>query len=175
MRHNTETKTLGRSSSYRRATIRSIVKAVLKYQRIKTTKTRARLAQQKLEHLISLGKEGSLHSKRLAYKFLGEHLLVKHLFDGITALFKDKTSGFSRIIYLNQRRGDNSQMVILELTEKEKKEKHKKQKELKKTKEKPTKEETKPQEQVKPVPKEKPTKKFLGGLRTFFKKERDSL
>jgi large subunit ribosomal protein L17 len=114
--------------------------------------------------------------------------LVSLLFNDIASRFTNKVSGYTRILRLGQRRGDNAQIAILELTEIKKKErrKPKKEKEAKPqeerkaeiSKEKPA-EEKKPEAQVavkeKPPIVKKPGKKFFGGLRKIFKKERDSL
>ncbi|MCM8757925.1 MAG: bL17 family ribosomal protein, partial [Candidatus Omnitrophica bacterium] len=98
--------------------------------------------------------------------------LVSYLFKDIGPLFKNRPSGFSRIIRYGNRRGDNAKLVILELTEiKEKPKRYKKEKE--KIQKKPQPKEVLTEE--KPPITKKPTKKFLGGIRGIFKKERDAL
>jgi large subunit ribosomal protein L17 len=119
---------------------------------------------------------------------LGEHKLVNLLFNEIGPRFTKIQTGFTRIINFDTRRGDNAQIVVWELTEVKKKEakKPKAEKEVKTEEEKKTeliKEkpsiEKKPETGIavreKPPIVKKPTKKFLGGLRNIFKKERDSL
>jgi large subunit ribosomal protein L17 len=134
------------------------------------------------EKLISLGKKNSLHARRQAYKILGDHRLVSLLFKDIALRFNNRAGGYTRILGYGRRRGDNAEMVLLELTEIRKKEpkKHKKPKEAGLEKEKPveekkTKPETAPGEKGKPPVIKKPDKKFLGGLRNIFKKKSDSL
>lgn len=190
MRHRKASLQFNRFTSWRRATLNSLVRSLLKYQSIRTTQTKAKAARSVVERLISIAKDNSLSSRRRAFKMLQDHALVNLLFNDVAQRFKDTNSGFTRIINLRQRRGDGARMAILELTQITKKEvvKPKKQKEAK-----PEHEQLKPQEATaeKPVEEEKPAsptqvkekppatkkpqKKFLGGLRGIFKKERDAL
>jgi len=163
------------------------------YQSIKTTQIRARSVRPLVEKLINLAKANTLAAKRRAFAILGDHRLVSILFKDIGPRFTGRTGGYLRILHLGSRRGDGAEMVLLELTEIKKKEikKPKKQKETKAeaqptdgqteetrpvAEEKKTKTEvaTKEKEERPPVI-QKPSKKFLGGLRNIFKKERDSL
>ncbi len=188
MRHRIQTKRLGRFSSLRKATVNSLARAIIINQSIETTQTKAKIAVGLIEHLITLAKKGRLSGKREAYKVLLNHKLVVKLFGEIAGLFKNRQSGFTRVIKLNKRRGDGAQKVILELTEKSVKEKKK----VSSDKERAPHREVKENESVEhaqenksyPVQadkadegdkKDKPPAKFLGGLRGFFKKERDSL
>jgi len=174
MRHRKKRFLLNRFTAWRKATLISLAKNLLIHQRIITTEVKAKASSPLAEKLISLAKEGSLASMRQAYRILGDHRLVSYLFKEIAPLFKQRSSGFTRIIKLKNRRGDNASCVIFELTEKKQKAtKIKKEKET--TQEKPL-----PKEEIfekkPPVEKEKkPTKKFLGGLKGIFKKERDAL
>ncbi|MBL7084703.1 MAG: 50S ribosomal protein L17 [Candidatus Omnitrophica bacterium] len=188
MRHRKLSQRLSRPMGHRQATLRNLVIALLRYQKIKTTKAKAKFAQSLAERLISLAKQDSLRSRRHAFKILNDRIAVGHLFSRIAPLFKSKTSGATRIIRYSRRRGDGAEMVFLELTEKLPKHKPK-VKEVKK--ERPAKEEVSPEKTEEPAvgakpkqapkpPKPKPVKKikpkkFLGGLRRLFKKERDSL
>ncbi len=177
MRHRKKRLQLNRFTSWRKATLNSLARNLLIHQSIKTSLTKAKAAVPQIEKLITLSKNNSIAARRYAFRILCDHKLVSLLFNEIGPRFASRISGFTRIIKLGQRRGDNAELAILELTEIKKKE-------VKKPKKK---EETKPQEEKKPeVTKEKhieekppiikkPTKKFLGGLRTIFKKERDAL
>ncbi|MBU3933040.1 MAG: 50S ribosomal protein L17 [Candidatus Omnitrophica bacterium] len=173
MRHRKFSQRLSRPMGQRRALLRNMVINLLKYQKIKTTKAKARFVRSSLERLISLAKKDGLQSRRQAYRILDDRTAVNELFSRITPLFKNKNSGFSRIIRASYRRGDGAELVFLELTEKAP--------EVKPAKPAKVKPEIKPEEKAKP-PREKPRppkelkpKKFLGGLRKLFKKERDSL
>jgi len=149
---------------------------------------KAKASRLLIERLITLAKENSLSAKRDAFQILRDHRLVSILCNEIGPRFANRQSGFTRIMNLRRRRGDNANMVILELTEiKEKaKKKEKKEKEIKpqKDKEEETGKEKAAEEKKaspsvavkeKPPISKKPTKKILGGLRKIFKKERDSL
>ncbi len=189
MRHRKRSQRLSRPTGQRKALLRNLAISLLKYQRIKTTRAKARRVQSFIERLISLGKQNTLHSRRLALKMLNDKIAVGRLFSQITPLFKQRNSGFSRIVRYTHRCGDGAELVLLELTEKllpakpVKPAKAKPQREqapAKKTEQpgveiKPEKKPlAPPKEKIKPVKKLKP-KKFLGGLRRLFKKERDSL
>ena len=192
MRHAKHSYSLNKSFSLRKALVISMVKNLLKYQRIKTTQNRAKATRPVVEKLITLGKEGSLAKKRMAYKILGDHQLVSLLFNDLAPRFKDRTGGFTRILNLGPRRGDDAKMVVFELTEiKEAKKKAKAARETKSAsleiKTESHKEKTALEEKTKteavvaekitekhPVQK-KPARKFLGGIRNIFKKKSDSL
>jgi len=217
MRHKIKTDSFSRFSSYRKATINSIVRSLLLNQKIITTQAKAKSARVVAEKLISLGKKNTLAAKRRAYSVLCDHSLVSMLFNDIAVNFGKRNGGYTRIIPYRNRRGDNAKLVVLELTEKFEKKKEvikepvkksdKKQaekvspqpieekiiqKEEPKVKPKdkePVKEAPKedlPQEEKKPhahpeeehkhkKPDQKKPRKFLGGFKGFFKKERDSL
>ena len=194
MRHAKHKYKLSRSYSLRKALIKSMVRNLLIHQRIRTTATRAKATRPTVEKLITMAKKGTLLHKRLAYEVLGDHALVSMLFTDIAPRFKDRTSGFTRILHIGMRRGDDAPLVVLELTEvKEKKKKPKAPKtehaaiepkaqapqempegEAKPKAEKAIATERAPEKQKPNVPK-KPAKKFFGGIRSIFKKERDSL
>lgn len=203
MRHSKKRLQLSRFGAWRRATLQSLARSLFIYQSIRTTKHRAKAAQPLVEKLISLAKENNLAARRRAFKILQDHRLVGLLFNDIALRFTNRKGGYTRVLNLGSRRGDNAEMAILELVEIKKKErKHpKKAKEAEaqaavekrpEAKEKPEaakeklvakektaeekKPESKPKEKEKPpIHKKEPTKKFFGGLRSIFKKERDSL
>lgn len=190
MRHKNSKILLNRNSAWRKATLISLAKNLLIYESIKTSCHRAKAARPLVERLISLAKANTLAGKREAFSILGNHSLVSALFKETGPRFKTQ-AGFTRIISLGKRRGDDADMVIFELTEKKPKE----AKKPKKEKEKKPIEEERITGEIKPGPAEekkpgvstgalikekraetkKPVKKFLGGLRNIFKKERDSL
>ncbi|HAH21230.1 MAG: 50S ribosomal protein L17 [Omnitrophica WOR_2 bacterium GWF2_43_52] len=180
MRHKMRTNRFNRFSSLRKATVNSLARSVIIHDAITTTQVKAKAAAQEVEHLITLAKKNTLSAKRRAFRVLLDHALVSRLFSQTAPLFKERQSGFTRILKTGTRRGDGAQMVILELTEKLKKEKKvKKEKAVEAAHEHPAVHEEKPhaakEEKQRPSEKKEPTKKFLGGLKGFFKKERDSL
>jgi large subunit ribosomal protein L17 len=118
MRHGIAGNRLSRNQTLRWATVRDLAKATLIAQSIQTTQARAKEARKLVEKLITLGKSGSLSAKRKAFSILCDHRLVSELFKDTAPLFNSRIGGYTRIIKLGPRRGDNAQMVILELTEK---------------------------------------------------------
>jgi len=195
MRHGVAGNKLGRHSSWRKATIRDIAKATLKKQRICTTQAKAKEARKLVDRLITMGKRGTLAHRRQAFAVLCEHKLVSDLFNKIALRFIARKGGYTRIIPLGKRRGDNAQLVYLELTEQEAVVKKPK---AKKAAAKTTKVETdtkdksapaKPEEKVetkevtptapkaeadkkhKPTPEKKPRKKIMGGIQKMFRRK----
>jgi len=160
MRHQKSTNQLGRYFSFRKATIRDISKATLRHQRVRTTKTRAKVARKMVDRLITLGKHGTLASRRKAFSILCDHKLVSELFNKIAKRFNKRNVGYTRIIPLSFRKGDHAALVYLELTEKEivavdqtKKSRKKKTKKQEVSAEKPI---------EKPIPKKKVEEKQKG-------------
>jgi len=119
MRHGIAGNKLSRNSSLRKATVRDIAKATIIQQRICTTHAKAKEARKLVDKLITLGKKGALADKRRAFAILCDHKLVSTLFSATSPRFKNRVGGYTRIIPLGNRRGDNAQLVFLELTEKE--------------------------------------------------------
>lgn len=119
MRHGIAGNTLNRKTAHRKATVRDIAKSTLIRQRISTTKVKAKEARKLVDQLITLGKKGTLADKRRAFAILCDHKLVSELFDKIAPRFKERKGGYTRIILAGNRRGDNAELVYLELTEKE--------------------------------------------------------
>ncbi|MBF0478732.1 MAG: 50S ribosomal protein L17 [Candidatus Omnitrophica bacterium] len=118
MKHGLSGNKLNRQQSHRKATMRDIAKATILCQRICTTKAKAKEARKLVEQLITMGKKGTLAHKRQAFAVLQDHALVSSLFGTIAPLFAKRAGGYTRIIPWVKRRGDNAEMVFLELTEK---------------------------------------------------------
>jgi len=106
---------LGRNTGQRRALLRSMSTALLKYGRIETTEPKAKELKSIVEKMISLGKQGDLHARRLAAAYLLEETVVKELFDNISKKYVDRQGGYTRIMKIGNRRGDGAPMVIVEL------------------------------------------------------------
>jgi len=136
----------------RNAMLRNMVRSLLKYQRIETTLARAKEARRLAEKVITMGKSDTVFARRRAYDILADRDLVMKLFKETVPLFKDRQSGFTRIIPNGFRRGDGANLAILELTERKDVEK------LPKKKEKTKAEEARPEKSARQVPEE--TKKF---------------
>ena len=119
MRHNRETHRLGRTATERKALLENLVTSLLKYQEITTTLQKAKAAQRLAERMITLGKNDTLHSRRLAFSALQDHQLTSKLFKEVAPRFKKRNGGYTRILQVNKRKGDGAQLAILEWTEKE--------------------------------------------------------
>jgi large subunit ribosomal protein L17 len=165
MRHAKKRLQLSRFTSWHDATIRSLARNMVICQSINTTLTRAKASKQMIEKLITLGKKNTLFARRQAQKVLGEHKLVNVLFNEIAPRFAKRNSGFTRIIGLGKRRGDNAETQIAPTTEEVVEDKIAPEQ----------KKETKAVIKENPADQKKPQKKFMGGLRTIFKKKSDSL
>jgi len=118
MRHRKRRSRLSMMTARRNATMINMVKSLFKYQRIETVKARAKEARRLAESLITMSKSDTVASRRRAYSVLNDRDLVSMLFKDIAPLFKNRTSGYTRIIPLGFRRGDGATIAILELTEK---------------------------------------------------------
>ncbi|QWT17887.1 50S ribosomal protein L17 [Collinsella sp. zg1085] len=117
MRHNKKKGLkLGTSAAHTKAIKRGLAKALFENDRIKTTETRAKALRGFAEPIITWAKKGDLHSRRLAIAKLGDKDLVKELFDkAAQGMWQDRQGGYTRIMKLGTRKGDNAEMVIIEL------------------------------------------------------------
>ncbi|GFN36903.1 50S ribosomal protein L17 [Tepidimicrobium xylanilyticum] len=106
---------LGRRTDHRKAMLRNQVTSLLKHGRIETTVTRAKETRRMAEKMITLGKRGDLHARRQALAYIYDEDVVKKLFDEIAPKYADRNGGYTRILRLGPRRGDGSEMAILEL------------------------------------------------------------
>ncbi len=106
---------LNRNTGNRRAMLRSIVTSLIKNGRIQTTEPKAKELNRIAEKMITLGKRGDLHSRRLALSYLMDEDVVTQLFNTIAPKYADRQGGYTRIMKLGFRRGDSASMVIVEL------------------------------------------------------------
>jgi large subunit ribosomal protein L17 len=116
MAHRIDGRKLGRTTGPRRALYASLIVAVLRYERIKTTEARAKEVRGMVEHMITLAKEGSLASRRRIISELpNEPLVIDKLMNEIAPRYGDRSSGFTRVVKLGHRAGDAAPIVQLEL------------------------------------------------------------
>ena len=117
MRHNVKKGLkLGTDASHTKAMKKSLAKALFENDRIKTTETRAKALRSVVEPIITWAKKGDLHSRRLAIAKLGDKNLVAEIFDkAAQGMWADRNGGYTRIMKLGTRKGDNAEMVIIEL------------------------------------------------------------
>ena len=117
MRHRKRTAKLGRTSSHRNAMLSNLVCSLIVHKRVTTTLAKAKAARSVAEKMVTLGKSGTIHHRRLAAARLHQEDAVKILFTEIAPTFKDRPGGYTRIIRMNQRNGDSAQRAILEWVE----------------------------------------------------------
>src|SRR5271154_3463928 len=118
MRHLKRTAKLGRTGTHRNRMLASLVCSLIKHRRVKTTLAKAKAARSVAEKMITLGKGGTLHERRLAFARLHQDEdAIKILFNDIAPTQKERRGGYTRIIRLGQRQGDAAQQVILEFVD----------------------------------------------------------
>ncbi len=119
MRHRKSGKRLGRNTSHRKAMMRNMVTSFFNSEKITTTDARAKELRKLVEKLITLARRGDLHSRRLALQFVRDTKTVAKLFDTIAPRYNDRPGGYTRIIKLGHRAGDNASLSMIELVEEE--------------------------------------------------------
>ena len=109
---------LGRTNKHRRSMLANLTKDLINNERIETTETRAKEVRKFVDKMISYGKDGSLVARRNALAFLqNDNETVKKVFDDLAKRYASRNGGYTRILKLNERRGDDALVVILELVE----------------------------------------------------------
>ena len=114
MRHLKRTDKLGRSPEHRNAMLANLVCSLIKHKRVTTTLAKAKAARSVAEKMVTLGKSGTIHDRRLAVARLHQEDAAKILFKEIAPAFKERNGGYTRIIKMNQRQGDAATRAILE-------------------------------------------------------------
>src|SRR2546430_1414955 len=112
MRHLKRTAKLGRTGEHRNAMLANLVCSLIKHKRVTTTLAKAKAARSVAEKMVTLGKSGSIHDRRLAAARLHQEDVVKILFNEIAPAQKERRGGYTRIVRLNQRPGDASQRAL---------------------------------------------------------------
>ncbi len=109
---------LGRTNKHRRSMLASQVKDVINNERIVTTETRAKETRKFVDKMITYGKDGSLVSRRKALAFLhNDAKTVDKIFNDLATRYATRNGGYTRILKLDERKGDDALMVVLELVE----------------------------------------------------------
>jgi large subunit ribosomal protein L17 len=117
MRHRRAGKKLGRDSAHRKALYSNLAGALIEHGRIKTTVAKAKAVKPFAEQMITLGKRGDLHARRLALAELRSQDVVHQLFAEVAPRFADRPGGYTRIVKLGPRNGDAAEMVYLEFVD----------------------------------------------------------
>jgi large subunit ribosomal protein L17 len=105
---------LGRTSEHRNAMLANLVCSLIEHKRVTTTLAKAKAARSVAEKMVTLGKSGTIHDRRLAVARLHQEDAAKILFKEIAPAFKERNGGYTRIIKMNQRQGDAATRAILE-------------------------------------------------------------
>lgn len=117
MRHKVAGRILGRPTGHRIAMYRNLVTDLLDYEKITTTEAKAKEVRSLADKVITLGKNGSLHSRRQALSFVMNKKIADKVFTELAPRFAERPGGYTRIIRLGPRLGDGAAMVQLELIE----------------------------------------------------------
>ena len=118
MRHNVDGRKFGRNTSHRVAMFKNMANAVIEKEQITCTVQKAKEIRRVVDRLITLGKSGTLHSRRLAFDRTRSDLVVKKLFTTLAERYKTRAGGYTRILKVADRRwGDAAEMAILELVD----------------------------------------------------------
>ncbi len=115
MRHRRRAKYFGVKTAHRKAMFRNMATSLFRHGRITTTVTRAKELRRVADKLISLAKEGSLHSRRQALSFIMDKSVVAKLFSEIGPQMAERRGGYTRIVRIGPRRGDGAMMCVIEL------------------------------------------------------------
>ena len=117
MRHNVSGRKLNRTPAHRKMLYRNLVTALFKHERIQTTVPKAKEARIVAEKLITFAKRGDLHARRMAARKVMEPAVLQKLFEDIGPRYADRPGGYTRIMRLGPRKGDNAELAILELVD----------------------------------------------------------
>jgi len=115
MRHRNAGFKLGRNTSHRRALLRNLVTSVIVEDRVETTLAKAKAVRPLVEKMITLGKNGDLHSRRQAHAFLMTDTSVKRLFETVAPRYGDRQGGYLRIVRTGFQKGDGAEKAFIEL------------------------------------------------------------
>jgi large subunit ribosomal protein L17 len=135
VRHRVTGRQFGRNTNQRKALLRGIAVSLFEHLKIETTVAKAKETKKIAERIITLGKKGDLHSRRLALSYIPNRNIITRLFNVIVPKLEGRNSGYLRIVKTRVRQGDCSSMAILEFVDYEalrEKKKEKKTKEEKK-------------------------------------------
>lgn len=118
MRHKLGLRKLNRTSAHRLAMLRNMMNSLLRHEAIKTTLPKAKELRGVVEPMITLAKEPTVANKRLAFNRLRDREIVVKLFNEIGPMFKDRKGGYTRILKMGYRVGDNAPLAYVELVQK---------------------------------------------------------
>ena len=117
MRHAVKGRKLGRTTSHREALFRNQLQSLMDKERIITTLPKAKELRPLAERVITRGKQGTVHARRWALRWLLRRDLVKKVFDDIAPRFRERPGGYLRIVKLGPRQGDGAEMAVIEMVD----------------------------------------------------------
>ena len=119
MKHNIKNRKLNRTSSHRKAMFMNLSNSLIKHEQITTTLIKAKELRPFIEKIITLGKKGDLMARRKTVSILQDQKMTKKIFDVIAKRYSERNGGYTRIIKLGNRFGDNSPMAVIELVDRD--------------------------------------------------------
>lgn len=128
MRHRLFGKRLDRDRDQRKALFRNLITSLILHEQVETTEAKAKAVKGLVDKVITKGKTGSLHAQRILARILTNRGAIEKVIKVLVPRFQQRTSGFTRIIRLGRRKGDNASLVKMELVDKEVRKKEKKEK-----------------------------------------------
>lgn len=117
MRHAIRGRKLGRTSSHRIAMFRNQLASLVEHERIRTTLPKAKELRSIAEKVVTRGRQDTVHARRIVRRWLPDRSLVSKVFDDISPRFADRPGGYTRIVKLGPRDGDNAEMALLEFVD----------------------------------------------------------
>ena len=117
MRHKMQGRKFGRESDHRKLMLRNLVLSLVEHGRINTTQAKAKEIRSLAERVITYGKKGTVHHRRMAFKILNSRDMVKKVFDEIAPKYTDREGGYTRVLKNGFRKGDCAPMAIIEFVE----------------------------------------------------------
>ena len=119
MRHRMSGRKLNRVSSHRKAMFANMTASLLTHEQIVTTLPKAKELRRVADRIITLGKRGTLHTRRQAAAYLGDDALVRKLFGPLAERYRDRNGGYTRVLKAGFRYGDSAPMAVIELVDRD--------------------------------------------------------
>ena len=119
MKHNIKNKKLNKTSSHRKAMLMNMSNALIKHEQITTTLAKAKELRRFVEKIVTLGKKGDLISRRKTISTLQDNKMTQKVFDILSDRYKNRTGGYTRIIKLGNRFGDNAPTAVIEFVDRD--------------------------------------------------------
>ena len=119
MRHRTSGRKLNRTSQHRQMLFRNLAQALIKHEQIVTTLPKAKELRPVVERLITLGKRGNLHARRMAFARLRDDAMTKKLFEVLGPRYQERQGGYTRVLKAGFRYGDAAPMAVIELVDRD--------------------------------------------------------